>query len=181
MPLPSGWNNSAISMTFKRLRAAGALLCLAATLGACAPFSGFVADHWPHWAGGLPPDVPPRPGAPGYDDFIAHGEPAQTNAAPPADAAPGAAPNATGATTPATNGVAATGAPQFQARNSQTQNGQPQNSPAQNAQTRNSKRSHAKAAPAQASAQQTPRAAAPAEPVDAPAAEDPSVVKGGLY
>jgi hypothetical protein len=177
MPLPSGWNNSAINMTIKRLPAAAALLCLAATLGACAPFSGFVADNWPHWAGGMPSDVPPRPGAPGYDDFIAHGEPAQTNATPPADAAP----NTTGATTPAPNGAAATSVPQFQARNGQTQNAQPQNSQAKNGQTRNRKRGHAQTPPAQASAQRVPQGAAPAEPVDVPAAEDPSAVKGGLY
>jgi len=36
---------------------------------------GFVADHWPHWAGGMPADVPPRPGSPGYAEFIAHGQP----------------------------------------------------------------------------------------------------------
>jgi len=35
---------------------------------------GFVADHWPHWAGGMPADVPPRPGTPGYAEFIAHGQ-----------------------------------------------------------------------------------------------------------
>ncbi len=39
--------------------------------------SGYVADHWPHWAGGMPADVPPRPGAPGYNEFIAHGQPAR--------------------------------------------------------------------------------------------------------
>lgn len=47
----------------------------------------YVADHWPRWAGGMPDDVPPRPGTPGYDEFIAHG---QTNPAP----APAPAPSA---------------------------------------------------------------------------------------
>ena len=61
-------------MIIKRLLAASAVLSLAMMLSAC---GGYVADRWPHWAGGLPPDVPPRPGAPGYDDFIAHGEPAE--------------------------------------------------------------------------------------------------------
>ncbi|HEX3503196.1 MAG TPA: hypothetical protein VHU22_07380 [Xanthobacteraceae bacterium] len=168
-------------MTIKRLRAAGALLCLAAMLGACAPFSGYVADHVPHWAGGLPPDAPPRPGAPGYDDFIAHGEPAQTTATPPSGAEPGAASTTTGTATPIgaipPNSAAMTSEPQFQARNGQTQNGQAQNSQAQ----KGKKRSHSPAAPAQASAQRAPQAAAPAEPVEAPAGEDPSVVKGGLY
>jgi len=61
-------------MIVKRLVAAGIVLWLGAALGACSPFAGYVADNWPHWAGGLPPDAPPRPGAPGYDEFIAHGQ-----------------------------------------------------------------------------------------------------------
>ena len=52
----------------------GVTLGLAAGLASCSSFSGYVADHWPHWAGGMPADVPPRPGAPGYADFIAHGQ-----------------------------------------------------------------------------------------------------------
>jgi len=73
------------------------LPCLA--LGACTSFSGAVADHWPTWAGGMPKDVPPRPGAPGYEEFLAHqqGKDASasaatgtTAAAPAAAAAPGA-------------------------------------------------------------------------------------------
>jgi hypothetical protein len=174
MQAASRSNDPAAAMIAKRLGAAGALLCLAAMLGACAPFSGFVADHWPHWAGGLPSDVPPRPGTPGYDDFVAHGEPAQNTAAPNAaapasapspDAASGAPPAAKGAATGTIpqNSTAATGAPQFKARNSKVQIGRLQS------------------APAQADAQQRTQAAAPAEPVEAPSAEDPSVVKGGLY
>jgi hypothetical protein len=56
-------------------------------LGACSSFSGYVSDHWPTWAGGMPKDVPPRPGAPGYDEFLAHqqGRDAAVTA-PPADA-----------------------------------------------------------------------------------------------
>jgi len=58
----------------KRLLAAAMVLGFGVLLGSCSDFSGYVADHWPHWAGGLPEDVPPRPGTPGYDDFIAHGQ-----------------------------------------------------------------------------------------------------------
>src|SRR5580704_2628960 len=64
-------------MVVKRFIAAAAVACLGIGLGACAQnsgqFSSYVSDHWPHWAGGMPDDVPPRPGAPGYDEFIAHG------------------------------------------------------------------------------------------------------------
>src|SRR5215469_9460896 len=71
------------------------------TLASC---GGYVADHWPRWAGGMPDDVPPRPGAPGYDEFISHGQPvaksvntAQPNpASPPGVAASGLTTAATG-------------------------------------------------------------------------------------
>jgi hypothetical protein len=49
-----------------------AVLALCLALGGCTSFAGAVADHWPTWAGGMPSDVPPRPGAPGYEEFIAH-------------------------------------------------------------------------------------------------------------
>ena len=60
--------------------AAALVLCLGLTLASCGSFSDAVADHWPHFAGGEPNGVPPRPGEPGYRRFIAHGQPiAQTN------------------------------------------------------------------------------------------------------
>jgi hypothetical protein len=68
------------------------MLGAGAMLGSCAGatsedgFSAYVADHWPHWAGGMPNDVPPRPGAPGYNQFIAHGQ-AEQDVLPPASGA----------------------------------------------------------------------------------------------
>lgn len=47
-------------------------LLIGLALGACAPFAATVSDHWPTWAGGMPKDVPPRPGSPGYDEFLIH-------------------------------------------------------------------------------------------------------------
>ena len=146
----------------KRFGAPGALLCLAAMLGACAPFGGFVADHVPHWAGGLPADAPPRPGAPGYDAFIAHGEPAQNAQTPESGNAAGAtSENGSGSTVPSSR--AAAGPPQFQARSGKVQV------------------NRVPPPPAQANAQRPTQAAAPVDPVGTPSAEDPSVVKGGLY
>jgi hypothetical protein len=84
----------------RRSIAAAVMLCVGALLASCAgtsnedPLSAFVADHWPHWAGGMPSDVPPRPGAPGYNRFIAHGQadqdvpPANGAAAPAAPVTP---------------------------------------------------------------------------------------------
>jgi hypothetical protein len=60
-------------MIVRRHIAVAILLSLGPLLGSCSGFSGYVADNWPHWAGGMPADVPPRPGAPGYNEFIAHG------------------------------------------------------------------------------------------------------------
>ena len=96
--------------TTKRVFTLTAVLCVCLTLGACGSFSGFVSDTWPTWAGGMPKDVPPRPGAPGYEEFIAHQQrqdvPPNTGAvsgAPPgtaAAAAPAPAPGATAAVPP---------------------------------------------------------------------------------
>jgi hypothetical protein len=58
-------------MAPKWLITAATLLGFGLNLASC---GSFVADHWPHWAGGMPADAPPRPGAPGYEEFIAHGQ-----------------------------------------------------------------------------------------------------------
>jgi len=58
-------------MAPKRLITAATLLAFGLNLASC---GGFVADHWPHWAGGLPADAPPRPGTTGYAEFVAHGQ-----------------------------------------------------------------------------------------------------------
>ncbi len=64
-------------------RVAILLACgLGLTLGACSSTSNFVADSWPHFAGGEPNDVPPRPGNPGYRKFIEHGQPPEGASAP---------------------------------------------------------------------------------------------------
>jgi hypothetical protein len=65
-----------------RLGALTIVVAVGFPLAACTSFSNTVSDHWPTWAGGMPPDVPPRPGAPGYDEFIAHQQ--ASAAAPPA-------------------------------------------------------------------------------------------------
>jgi hypothetical protein len=52
-------------------------------LGSCASVSATVSDHWPTWAGGMPNDVPPRPGAPGYEEFLAHQQRQDAAAASP--------------------------------------------------------------------------------------------------
>ena len=73
----------------KRLFALTMVLGACLALGACASFSGYVADSWPTWAGGMPKDVPPRPGAPGYEEFISHQQGNEAQA--PAPAGPAAA------------------------------------------------------------------------------------------
>ena len=96
-------------MIVKRLISAAVLLWLGLLLGSCggateSGVSGYVADHWPHWAGGMPADAPPRPGAPGYDEFIAHG---QADQAATNSTAPGAKPATTATAQPVFQSVQA--------------------------------------------------------------------------
>lgn len=56
----------------KRFLPIMAVLGLGLLLASCSSISATIADNWPRWAGGLPDDVPPRPGEPGYEEFIAH-------------------------------------------------------------------------------------------------------------
>jgi hypothetical protein len=86
-------------MTVERFITAAIALGLALSLASCGGaseggFSAYVSDHWPHWAGGMPDDVPPRPGAPGYDEFVAHGQASQDAIKPPPDGANTAAASA---------------------------------------------------------------------------------------
>ena len=50
------------------------LALVASSLGGCGTVNGYLAngmsDYIPHWAGGLPPDVPPRPGTVKYDEYM---------------------------------------------------------------------------------------------------------------
>lgn len=62
-----------VAVRIKRLFASVPVLCLGIALCSCGQFAGYVADQWPHWAGGEPPGMPPRPGTPGYEEFISHG------------------------------------------------------------------------------------------------------------
>ena len=60
-----------------RVRQYPALLAsalLAFALGGCSSINEKLAnglgDYIPQWAGGLPPDAPPRPGSAKYDEFM---------------------------------------------------------------------------------------------------------------
>jgi len=82
----------------KRIFAPTIALFVGLALGSCASVSGAVSDNWPTWLGGMPRDVPPRPGAPGYDEFLIQqqGKTAASATPPAASAnaqvAPGVAP-----------------------------------------------------------------------------------------
>ena len=75
-------------MALKGLVAALLACGLGVMLSACGSGTNFVADNWPHFAGGEPNDVPPRPGSPGYRKFIEHGQPAEGENAPAASGQP---------------------------------------------------------------------------------------------
>jgi hypothetical protein len=78
--------NVAMSMLIKKLGVGLMLLSLGLILGSCSSVSAVVSDYYPHWAGGEPKDTPPRPGEPGYAEFIAHKSP-DNNAANPTNSA----------------------------------------------------------------------------------------------
>ena len=46
------------------------IVAVAIALAGCGSISELISDGWPRWAGGLPPDTPPRPDDPRYDDYI---------------------------------------------------------------------------------------------------------------
>lgn len=58
-------------------------------LGGCASvnekLAAGVGDTLPQWAGGLPPDVPPRRGTPQYDEYMKEREKKQLEPAPSKD------------------------------------------------------------------------------------------------
>jgi hypothetical protein len=62
------------------------LALMACSLGGCGTINGYLAngagDYIPHWAGGLPPDAPPRPGTAKYEEFIRERERKRLEAAP---------------------------------------------------------------------------------------------------
>jgi hypothetical protein len=149
-------------MIGKRVIVSIVAICLGSGLGACSNVAGsnFAADHWPHWAGGEPSDVPPRPGAPGYDEFIAHG----------------------GADQAAVKSSAgAPQAPEFVQTGSTPNAGKPA-LPAKKPSVRSKTAAQTPPQPApQVAPQVAPQAAPEAAPAEDRSSDDSSVVKGGLY
>jgi hypothetical protein len=64
-----------------------ALALVACGLSGCgsinANLAAGISDTLPHWAGGLPPDVPPRPGTAKYEEFMRERERKRLEAPPP--------------------------------------------------------------------------------------------------
>jgi hypothetical protein len=78
-------------MIVQRLCLVLLVLCLGPALGSCSGVAGVASDIWPHWAGGEPADIPPRPGKPGYEDYIAHQQGTPPSAKPAETAQPAVA------------------------------------------------------------------------------------------
>jgi hypothetical protein len=163
MRVASGIKKAAGRAGGRSLAAPMVVLCAGLLLASCAGtsnedgFSAYVADHWPHWAGGMPSDVPPRPGSPGYNQFIAHGQ-ADQDVLPPANGA---------------NAPAVPVTPVFQTAPAASGPARPQ-APAMSAEP--------VAAPQPApGAQPMPQQPPSAPPAPESASEDANVVRGGLY
>jgi len=78
---------------------------LACSLGACGTINeklaAGVSDYVPQWAGGLPPDAPPRPGSAKYEEYVRERE--RKRLEPAVD--PATAKDNAGKTNTATNAV----------------------------------------------------------------------------
>jgi hypothetical protein len=65
---------SPMPMTPRHLAVLVAVALLAGGLSGCGTIneklSNGMGDYIPQWAGGLPPDVPPRRGTPQYDEYM---------------------------------------------------------------------------------------------------------------
>ena len=62
-----------------------ALVFVACNLGGCSSINGYLVsavDYIPQWAGGMPADVPPRPGTAKYDEFMKERERKRLEPAP---------------------------------------------------------------------------------------------------
>ena len=85
-----------------RLIRISVVIAVALSTASCA--GGYIGDHVPQWAGGLPKDLPPRPGSPDYQEYrdrLEHPpDPKDASAQPPAAKTDGGR---------ATPGAAATG------------------------------------------------------------------------
>jgi hypothetical protein len=57
-------------MKGRRMTRVAVLAIAACVLTSCADVSHTVVDSIPHWAGGLPKNVPPRPDTPEYDAWL---------------------------------------------------------------------------------------------------------------
>jgi hypothetical protein len=72
-----------------RLSTLIALALVACGLSGCgtinANLAAGISDTLPHWAGGMPADVPPRPGTAKYDEYMRERERKRLEAAQPKD------------------------------------------------------------------------------------------------
>ena len=63
-----------MTVSFRRTAVLLATATLACSLAGCASINDKLAsgmgEYIPQWAGGLPPDAPPRPGTAKYDEFM---------------------------------------------------------------------------------------------------------------
>jgi hypothetical protein len=67
-------SDALMSNSLRHLPVVLGLALVAGGLSGCGTINGYLAsgisDYFPHWAGGIPPDAPPRPGSAKYDEFM---------------------------------------------------------------------------------------------------------------
>ena len=91
------------------LALAGLALCC--PLGGCSSINeklaAGVSDTLPQWAGGMPPDVPPRRGTPQYDEYMRERERKRLEPAVTTDGAKPASPASASSTSSSTSNASA--------------------------------------------------------------------------
>ena len=77
-------------ISFRQFAVVIAVALPACGLSGCSTINAKLADgmgeYVPQWAGGLPPDAPPRPGTAKYDEFMRERERKRLEPAAPTDA-----------------------------------------------------------------------------------------------
>jgi hypothetical protein len=80
-----------MSVSFRQLAILFAAALLACAVSGCGTINeklaAGVGDYVPQWAGGLPPDAPPRPGTAKYEEMMKERERKRLEPAVPSDAA----------------------------------------------------------------------------------------------
>src|SRR5215469_11009499 len=115
VPTRTRWLVPMIRAEVRKLAILLASALLTGTLSGCASInekmSAGMGDYIPQWAGGLPPDAPPRPGTAKYDEWMKERERQRLLPADQRDKPASAATSSSSASTPSVTGSTSSNSP----------------------------------------------------------------------